>query len=133
VARRPTGGRAILHDNEITFSIIAPCRISAHKSYGFLSLSVCRDYRGLKKLGVPAELVERSGQSAHASAPVTDKASPAACFAVKSRCDLMVAGKKIVGSAQVHRSQVVLQQNSLPLWSRRRVGRKCFEIYASYI
>jgi len=115
VARRPTGGRAILHDKEITFSIIAPL---AHlgtqgvmDSYRYLAGGIIA---ALKRLRVSAELVERAGQSAHAAAPITDKASPAACFAVKSRCDLMVAGKKIVGSAQVHRTQVVLQQDSLP-------------------
>jgi lipoate-protein ligase A len=115
VARRPTGGRAILHDKEITFSIIAPLALLGTQgvmdSYRYLAGGIIA---ALKRLGVSAELVERAGQSAQAAAPVTDKASPAACFAVKSRCDLMVAGKKIVGSAQVHRTQVVLQQDSLP-------------------
>jgi lipoyl(octanoyl) transferase len=114
-ARRPTGGRAILHDNEITFSIVAPLSDLGTQgvmdSYRYLGAGIVT---ALRLLGVPAKLVDRAHQSPHATASVQDKGSPAACFTVKSRCDLMVAGHKIVGSAQVHRHQVVLQQNSLP-------------------
>jgi lipoyl(octanoyl) transferase len=113
-ARRPTGGRAILHDKEITFSIITPLSAlgttGVMDSYRYLADGIIR---ALHTMNVPAELIDRNSESPAAHVAV-DKASPAACFAVKSRCDLMVAGKKIVGSAQVHRNNVVLQQNSLP-------------------
>jgi lipoate-protein ligase A len=150
VARRPTGGRAILHDKEITFSIITPLRMlgtnGVMDSYRLLSQGIIA---GLHRLGIQSELVERSGRSdcragpprpavvsfpagaasfAEASEPkgtpalqhscddigTTKAVSPAACFAVKARCDLVVGDRKIVGSAQVHRDGVVLQQNSLP-------------------
>ena len=38
-----------------------------------------------------------------------------ACFAAKARCDLMVHGRKIIGSAQMRKDGLILQQNSLPL------------------
>ncbi len=38
-----------------------------------------------------------------------------ACFAAKARCDLMVQGRKIIGSAQMRKDGLILQQNSLPL------------------
>jgi lipoyl(octanoyl) transferase len=114
VARRPSGGRAIWHDREITFSIIAPLAVLGTRgvmdSYRLLAGGIVA---GLQLLGLPAELVERSGQSRPPAKPSAES-FPAACFAIKSRCDLVIGGKKIVGSAQVHKSGVVLQQNSLP-------------------
>jgi len=139
VCRRPTGGRAILHDKEITFSIVAPLAFLGTQgvmdSYRCLSQGIIA---GLRRLGVKAELVERSDRrisGGYKSAPTEsaacavgaaflrlrsgqvlppERTPTAACFAVKARCDLMVSGRKIVGSAQVHRQQVLLQQNSLP-------------------
>lgn len=117
VARRPTGGRAILHDKEITFSIIAP--LAALSSTGVMD-SYHRVAQGiiagLSKLGVAAELVNSRAAAAVSSIhkPRPDRPAPAACFAVKARCDLITHGRKIVGSAQVHRKECVLQQNSLP-------------------
>ena len=114
-ARRPTGGRAILHDKELTFSITVPLSLMGTQgvmdSYRYLAGGILGMMR---HLNVPAELVDRNSQSPHANAAATQKGTPAACFAVKARCDLMVYGKKIVGCAQVHRNEVVLQQNSLP-------------------
>ncbi|NIM06942.1 MAG: hypothetical protein GTO55_10320 [Armatimonadetes bacterium] len=128
VARRPTGGRAILHDKEITFSIIAPLSSlgtqGVMESYRYLAQGIIA---GLHKVGVPAELMERSAQSPQAAVKPTQKGSPAACFAVKARCDLMVAGRKIVGSAQVHRGQTLLQQNSLPFLIESDKWREFFQ------
>jgi len=114
VARRPSGGRAILHDREITFSIIAPLAALGTQgvmdSYRLLAGGIVA---GLQRLGLPAGLVERTGQSRPPVKPTADS-FPAACFAIKSRCDMVIGGKKIVGSAQVHKNGVMLQQNSLP-------------------
>jgi lipoate-protein ligase A len=114
VARRPSGGRAIWHDREITFSIIAPLAALGTQgvmdSYRLLAGGIVA---GLQRLDLPAQLVERTGQSRPLVKP-TAESFPAACFAIKSRCDMVIGGKKIVGSAQVHKGGVVLQQNSLP-------------------
>jgi lipoate-protein ligase A len=111
VVRRPTGGRAILHtEDEVTFSIVV-----SEKRLG--TRGVMDSYRALAKaviagligLGVDARLLERSAAVGAAAA------QDPACFAVRARCDLVVGSEKLLGSAQVHRDGVILQQNSLPL------------------
>ena len=111
LCRRPTGGRAILHDCEVTFSIIVSEAIlgtsSVMDSYRVLAGPIVA---ALRSLGAPAELVDRTAAPARAKGG----ANPA-CFAAKARCDLMVNGRKLLGSAQLRRDGVVLEQNSLPL------------------
>jgi lipoate-protein ligase A len=112
VVRRPTGGRAILHtEEEVTFSIVASARrlgtTGVMDSYRALARGTIA---ALRSLGLDARLVERGGRAASPLA-----ASDPACFAVRARCDLVVGSSKLVGSAQVHRSGLILQQNSLPL------------------
>ena len=118
VASRPTGGRAILHDREVTFSIII-----AEADLPAAGSNVMDSYRtlgsalaaGLQLLGVPAELVEhRAGVRTGDPVSVSATGNPA-CFAAKARCDLMVHGQKIIGSAQQRKGGVILQQNSLPI------------------
>jgi len=123
VVRRPTGGRAILHtEQEVTFSIvISEARLGTRgimDSYRALSAGIVT---GLCELGLDARLVERSAPAAAPSA-VQDPA----CFAVKAKCDLVVGSAKLVGSAQVQRQGVVLQQNSLPLAMRVERWRDVF-------
>lgn len=110
ICRRPTGGRAILHaEDEVTFSAVV-----SEESLG--AQGVMDSYRrlaggiiaALAQVGIRAELVDRPG------AGEKNSATPA-CFAVKARCDLVARGRKLVGSAQVHRDGFVLQQNSLPV------------------
>jgi len=118
VAKRPTGGRAILHDQEVTFSILV-----AETDLPQAGASIMEGYRalggalavGLQRLGLPAELVDH-----HAPARSGDPGSMAAvgnpaCFAARARCDLMVDGRKIIGCAQLRKDGIILQQNSLPL------------------
>jgi lipoate-protein ligase A len=112
VVRRPTGGRAILHEeSEITFSVvIAEAALGATgvmASYAVLARGIVA---GLRRLGVQARLVEKGGERR-----VVPSAPDPMCFAAKARCDVEVGGRKIVGSAQVHRGGVILQQNSLPI------------------
>ena len=126
--RRPTGGKAILHHHEVTFSIIAPTAglglvlrseptpPKATKAEASLRgvVSVMESYRtfaraiaaGLRKLGVEAELCEPRRSPCDARL---------LCFAAPAECDLEVGGKKLLGSAQRRRAAALLQQNSLPL------------------
>ncbi|MHB9132998.1 MAG: lipoate--protein ligase family protein [Armatimonadota bacterium] len=118
VAKRPTGGRAILHDHEVTFSIIL-----AEHDLPDAGSNIMESYRalgkalvaGLRQLGLPAELVDRHAQPGAGTAPTLAAAGNPACFAAKARCDLMVNGRKIIGSAQLRKDGIILQQNSLPL------------------
>jgi len=112
--RRPTGGRAILHTDEATYSLIIPQddpRIQGGivASYRVLSFGLLR---GLAKLGVEAkqatkEDVEFSRQNAGKGGPV--------CFDTPSRYEITWQDKKLIGSAQLRRRKIVLQHGTLPL------------------
>jgi lipoate-protein ligase A len=118
VVKRPTGGRAILHAQEVTFSIII-----AEQDLPDAGSSIMDSYRvlgaalvnGLRRLAVPAELVDYHAQSRSGDPTSVMSTGNPACFAAKARCDLMVHGKKIIGSAQMRKTGMILQQNSLPL------------------
>jgi lipoate-protein ligase A len=115
--RRPTGGRAILHTDELTYSIVAPQREprvtgGVVESYRRLSAGLVR---GLRFLGVDVAQAEAGyGQDTDVSA---------ACFDAPSAYEVTAGGKKLVGSAQVRRREAVLQHGSLPL--RGDVTRIC--------
>ena len=135
ICRRPTGGRAILHDREVTFSVIASESIlgtaSVMEAYRLLAAPIVQ---AMRSLGVDARLVDREA-AAGAPSLATRSAAPRpggpginpACFASKARCDIMVDGRKIVGSAQLRRDGVVLQQSSLPLHLEVERAAQVFE------
>lgn len=131
VVRRPTGGRAVLHDVEVTYSLILP------EESGIIPKGITESYRavsegivrGLASLGLDAKMVSlrRKGDKAPSTqaprsgryvitveAPDQGSAS-AACFDSPSWYEVTVGGKKIVGSAQMRRMGVLLQHGSIPL------------------
>ena len=109
LVRRPTGGRAVYHRNEFTYSLVSskaygiPSGIVA--SYAYLAQGLIA---ALEQLGVPAEL----------SAGRVSKQPSAACFASSTQADLTSGGFKLIGSAQVWKDEALLQQGSLPLDDR---------------
>jgi lipoate-protein ligase A len=109
--RRPTGGRAILHTDELTYSVIAPYsepRIagSVLESYQRLSKALLA---ALHTLNIPAE-------AQPLSASTHSQQSEPICFEVPSNYEIVVQGKKLIGSAQARRKQGVLQHGTLPLY-----------------
>jgi lipoate-protein ligase A len=109
VVRRLTGGRAILHVDELTYSVTAPLDEPCVKggvieSYRRLSQGLLS---GLQDLGalVHAERTDRTSRGAHG--PV--------CFEVPSDYEITAQGKKLLGSAQTRRFGTVLQHGALPL------------------
>ena len=110
LVRRPTGGRAILHTDELTYSVIAPPdepRLAGTllESYNHLAQALLA---ALRLLGLPVEMQERSAASqAGNTNPV--------CFEAPSTYEITVGGKKLVGSAQARRKEGILQHGSLPL------------------
>ena len=110
LVRRPTGGRAILHTDELTYSVIAPVhepRLAGAllESYNRLAGALLD---ALRRLGLPVEMQERSAASRAGNVnPV--------CFEVPSSYEITVRGKKLVGSAQARRKEGILQHGSLPL------------------
>jgi lipoate-protein ligase A len=116
LVRRPTGGRAILHIDELTYSVIGP------QSEPRLTGSVLESYQRLSQALL--EALSRMGIQAQASAqkPATaqnDPASPGSqnpvCFETPSNYEIVVQGKKVIGSAQARRQGGFLQHGSLPL------------------
>jgi lipoate-protein ligase A len=108
VVRRPTGGRAILHDRELTYSVALPLRLLGSDagvlpSYHRLSLAL---ERGLKRLGVPVVLAPET-----AALPLTDHGP--VCFDRPSAHEILLDGRKLVGSAQVRRATAILQHGSI--------------------
>ncbi len=109
LVRRPTGGRAVLHVDELTYSVIGPPddpRLAGTvlESYNRLAAALVE---ALRLLGLPVEVQERSGSPNRAPNPV--------CFEMPSTYEITIGGKKLVGSAQARRREGVLQHGSLPL------------------
>ena len=108
LVRRPTGGWAILHTDELTYSVAGPA------SDPILDAPVLDVYNrisdglllGLQRLGVDAVKAPASARAGDASA---------ACFEVPSAYEISIRGRKIVGSAQRRAAGFVLQHGSLPL------------------
>ena len=108
LVRRPTGGRAILHTDELTYAVIgshAEPRLagSVLQSYQVLSLALMQS---MHLLGIQAQVKDKSIHPASQN-PI--------CFEVPSNYELTVNGKKMIGSAQARRKEGVLQHGSLPL------------------
>lgn len=111
IVRRLTGGRAILHDVEVTYSLVIsedhpliPKGIT--ESYRVISEGLVR---GLELLGLDAKMTVPARRT-----PGPLGSSPA-CFDAPSWYEVTVDGKKVIGSAQVRRHGVVLQHGSIPL------------------
>ncbi|MDI6812729.1 MAG: biotin/lipoate A/B protein ligase family protein [Desulfitobacteriaceae bacterium] len=107
IVRRPTGGRAILHQYELTYSVIAPeadehVQGTVMESYLKISQALLH---GFQALGVPAKMAKGA----------LDGAVSAACFDAPSWYELVVDGRKLVGSAQVRKDGILLQHGSIIL------------------
>lgn len=107
IVRRPTGGRAILHGDELTYSLVLP------KGHPLAAGSVLDSYRrisqalvtGLEYLGIQPEADQRAERVR----------SGAVCFETPSHYEITAQGRKLIGSAQLRREAGVLQHGSLPL------------------
>ena len=110
VVRRPTGGRALLHDHEVTYAVAAP---AAAGSLGETYRAVNTLLRSaLRSLGVPVDEAGRAPRGTGAGALRPDGAP---CFAEPSPGELVVDGAKLVGSAQWRDDGAWLQHGSILL------------------
>ncbi len=111
IVRRPTGGRAILHVDELTYAVIAPQsepRVKGGVLESYLRLSEAL-LEALHILGLKPEANEIPAQQ--------DKKQPnPVCFEVPSNYEITVNGKKLIGSAQARRRDGLLQHGALPLY-----------------
>lgn len=122
VVRRPSGGRAVLHDQEVTYSVV--CR-STDPVFGGRVLESCSRIHeavaaGLATLGVhvtPRALPANLRRDAREGAAVAD------CFARPAAHELLDdRGRKLVGSAQARRAGALLQHGSVLLEPPRATG-----------
>jgi lipoyl(octanoyl) transferase len=104
IVRRPTGGRAVLHHRELTYSVTAPDAKmgSLHDAYGRINRLLLR---ALESMGVPVSIA-----SPRSRAPLPGVAP---CFELPTRGELVVRGQKLVGSAQWREDGALLQHGSV--------------------
>lgn len=112
--RRPTGGRAVLHDRELTYSVIVSeshpmMPSSINESYRVLSMGLLE---GFRELGFAAEMVSLADEKEKEKFA---SMGSAACFDSPSWYELVVEGRKVVGSAQVRQLHTILQHGSILL------------------
>jgi lipoate-protein ligase A len=111
LVRRPTGGRAILHADELTYSVCAPLN-GTHVRGG-----VIESYRQISQCLLRA--LELSGIEATAK-PKVEQDRPLSkdpvCFQYPSDYEITFHGKKIIGSAQARKTNGLLQHGAIPLF-----------------
>lgn len=112
LVRRPTGGKAILHTDELTYSVAGPAEEPR------LSGGVLESYRRLSQALLLALSLLGAPVAANPQANPLPGSDPkgAVCFEVPSNYEITAHGKKLIGSAQSRRLGGVLQHGSLPLY-----------------
>jgi lipoate---protein ligase len=115
LVRRPTGGRAVLHAGDLTYSLVLPHQ-SGHRRDTYES--ICRFLiEGWRSLDIPLHF-------GHAGRGYQRQVN---CFESATAADLvMVAGEKLIGSAQAWRGQTVLQHGSMQLQANPDLQRQVF-------
>jgi len=116
IVHRPTGGRAVLHDDELTYAVVSNDTDrfgdSIYGNYKRVSEALCLAYN---RLGVPAVLAPETRKLS----PLDNDADPP-CFLSPSRYELLVLGRKIAGSAQRRLRRSFLQHGSMPITCNRQ-------------
>lgn len=112
--RRPTGGRGVLHDQELTYSVIVS------EEYPDMPKTVTEAYRVISE-GI-LEGFKLLGLDAYFAVPKTEEEREslknprsAVCFDAPSWYELVVEGRKVAGSAQTRQKGVILQHGSILL------------------
>lgn len=105
IVKRMTGGRGLLHDDELTYSFVCPISYlengeSIIKSYKQISSAIIE---GLRLLGIETEIGNKKQKSASAEY----------CMSLSTGADLCYNGKKLVGSAQFRTNNYILQHGSI--------------------
>lgn len=113
LVRRPTGGLAVLHADEVTYAVAAPLGGALPRgvvaTYSRLAEALAA---GLERLGLP---VDRPSPSTTPDPSPRREAEQAHCFSWRTTHEITVGGRKVLGSAQRRRRGAVLQHGSLPV------------------
>jgi lipoate-protein ligase A len=109
LVRRPSGGAAVLHENERTYAVVGTLGSPPFSSGVIATYRAIADAltRALQHLGVPA-VASEPRRKARRDASV-------ACFERVGEWEIVAAGRKVVGSAQARRRRAVLQHGSIPM------------------
>lgn len=115
LVRRATGGRGVLHDKELTYSVIVPedydgMPKTVNEAYKVISQGLLE---GFKKLGLDAEFSVPTTVAERVALKDTQRS--AVCFDASSWYELVVEGRKVAGSAQTRQKGVILQHGSILL------------------
>lgn len=103
--RRPTGGRAVLHAREVTYCAVLPVRALGGLRLAYLRINEGL-VEGLRALGAPAHVATDGSVVAPDAGP---------CFQVPAPGEVVLGGRKLVGSAQVRMGSTILQHGSVIL------------------
>ncbi|HYL20311.1 MAG TPA: hypothetical protein VEU74_01020 [Gemmatimonadales bacterium] len=117
VVRRPTGGRAVWHEHEVTYAVAAPVAAFGSLRGAYRAIHE-RLVAALRSLGADATLARHRPPP---SSTVVDH--PASCFATHVGGEILVAGRKLVGSAQVRKGDAFLQHGSILLAGTQAIVR----------
>lgn len=108
IVRRPTGGKAVLHDDELTYCFIFkmdnPDQWTILSSFKKINEAILY---GIKSLKINCELVPHKKQS--------NNSHTAVCFAAPTSYEIKINNKKVIGSAQMRRGSFILQHGSVPI------------------
>lgn len=110
IVRRPTGGKAVLHAEELTYSVVSSLNSgyfegdSLDKTYEKIAIAL---KKSLEFLGMKPELEKRETK--------LNVLHPAPCFLVPTKKEILVEGKKVIGSAQKRGLNAFLQHGSIPI------------------
>ena len=105
--RRPTGGKAVWHEHEVTYAVAAPIAVFGSLRDAYRQIHE-RLAAALRSLGIPTSL-------APYRPTVRPSDGPTSCFAAPVGGEIIVRGRKVVGSAQVRRRDAFLQHGSILL------------------
>ncbi|MGB9749446.1 MAG: lipoate--protein ligase family protein [Caldisericia bacterium] len=116
--RRPTGGKGVYHDDELTYSIIIP------KTHPIYELDIIESYKlisevfikSLNDFNINGKLTKKSGEI------------DGFCFSSQNYYEISVNGKKIIGSAQRRKKEGILQQGSIPFSIDYEKVKKIFKL-----
>ncbi len=110
IVRRPTGGKAVLHHEELTYSVVSSllngyfAGDALEETYEKIAIAL---KKSLEILGIKAELEKRETK--------LNVLHPAPCFLVPTKKEILVEGKKVIGSAQKRGNSAFLQHGSIPI------------------
>ncbi len=109
LVRRPTGGRAVWHEHEVTYAVAAPRAAFGSPRQAYCAIHA-RLVAAVRSLGADATLAPHRPRP-----PSTALDRLNSCFAAPVGGEVLIAGRKVIGSAQVRQGRAFLQHGSILL------------------